>query len=133
VPELSYAIAIELGSVYLQQASSYSKFHRSIGFMHAIDAQSQEEALNALELSNAQSILLYVDINRVPDRGWLSFIKKCQMKSTAEQYLILLGSDALSKNEHLQTRLEDWLEMSAQVNIRAEQVTYLANKEVNHE
>lgn len=128
LPEQAYPIAIELNENFMQQASQHVLENYSVELINIVDSQSQQASLSALQLSQSEHVLLYADIKRLPDRGWLSLVKKFHYKSNVQIYLILLGNEAVEHNSQLLSRLQDWIEMVADVNISAENITYLINE-----
>ena len=127
IPLGTYAIAIELNNTHLQQANSHAGSYSNSHLINALDYETQNEILSALALFEPTQMSVYVDIERSPDRGWLSFINKCYQKSKLQVYVILLGNEDIQKNEVLSVRLQDWIEMASKVNISAEYITYLKN------
>jgi hypothetical protein len=125
MPQNAYPIAIELNHRNLQQADKHVLKHYSVDLINVLDNVSQQAALSALKSSAAEHVILYVDVKRVPDRGWLSFAKKCQYKSNVQLYLLLLGEQPINKAK-ISARLEDWIEIAAKVNISSQYITYLS-------
>ncbi|WP_028869283.1 DUF2868 domain-containing protein [Psychromonas arctica] len=127
MPKNAYPIAIELNQRNLQQADKHVLKHYSVDLINVLDNISQQAALSALKSSAADHVILYVDVKRVPDRGWLSFAKKCQYKSNVQLYLLLLADQPVNKAK-IASRLEDWIEIAAKVNISSQYITYLGQK-----
>lgn len=124
MPENAYPIAIELNQRILQQADKHVLKHYSVDLINVLDNASQQAAMSALKSSAAEHVILYVDVNRVPDRGWLSFAKKCQYKSNVQLYLLLFGEQSANKAK-IASRLENWIEIAAKVNISSQYISYL--------
>jgi len=124
MPEQAYPVAIELTSRRLLQAQHHAAKHYSINLVNITDSQSQQLFLSELMLSGNANIVLYVDINRVPDRGWISLVKQCHYKNDIKLYLILLADQAAQGELKLSARLQDWLEVATVANIEPSCITY---------
>lgn len=128
IPEQAYPVAIELNNDFFQQASKHVLEYYSGELINVVDSQSQQVSLFALQLSQSEHVILYADFTRLPDRGWLSLVKKYFYKNNVQVYLILLGNEAVDPNSQLLKRLQDWIEIVAEVNILAPKITYLINE-----
>lgn len=133
LPENAYPLAVELDVICLQQAVSHVTQHYATHLINAVDDQTQQIILSELAISQQQQILVYVDLTRLPDRGFLRLLKKCHYKINAEVFLILLGREKIGQNAYLLGRLENWLEIAELAHISPQRVTYLLNSEVNNE
>lgn len=128
MPERAYPVAIELNDYFFQQANKHVSEYYSVALINVVDSQSQQASLSALKSSQLEHVLVYADSKRLPDRGWLSLVKKYHYKENTQVYLILLGNEAADQNDLLLSRLQDWIEMVAKVNISAQNITYLINE-----
>ncbi|WP_208380201.1 DUF2868 domain-containing protein [Psychromonas algarum] len=127
LPEKMYPFAIELDEKCLKQANSHIKAHYEEPLINILDNQSQQAVLSQLSSSKAENIVIYVDVKRLPDRGWLRLVKQCCYESNVTVYLILLGEQSVDVNSSLSVRLQDWIEIAAQARISTENITYLIN------
>lgn len=127
LPSHAFFIAIELTQGPLKHAY-LTVNDPSVKLINIIDADSEELALSELQLSQVNDLVLFVDVKRLPDRGWLTLLKKCRYKSDLKIYLVLLSDECLDKKSQLQNRLQDWIEMANQADIEAEYITYKINK-----
>ena len=134
IPLNTFPIAIELTQVHLNQANLHRESYSDAHLINAVDHESQYEIESELSLLKPVEIAVYVDIQRLPDRGWLSFINKCNKKSDRRIYIILLGDENIEGNKALLAKFQDWIAMASRVNIPAQDITYLINKrEVKYE
>ena len=131
LPKQSYSLAIELNTQLLNILQG--QLDISTALINVIDGQTQQQALKALDIANVMSLVIYVDIKRVPDRGWLSFVKRCYSNSSRTLYLVILGDMALPEGEQDSLRFNNWVEMAEQANIDATCITYQQISEVEGE
>ena len=125
MPQQAYSLAIELNAQHYQQAIWHVAEYYSPHLINALDSHTQVQAISELQFSQSDNVLLYVDVMRLPDRGWLSFVKKCRYKENLQLYLILLGNEASEENPVILKRLQGWMEAAMQININADHITYL--------
>lgn len=123
LPEQLYRIAIELNTARYQQALIHSGLAKK-ELANLLDGEVQQQVINTIQTQSIQQILLYVDIQRTPDRGWLSFVRQCQLDENSQIFVVLLGGKDLT-NEKLSKRLTMWCEKAAQVNIQQTHISYL--------
>ena len=127
IPENAYPLAIELNHSRFQQANKHAADYAVASLINVVDSDSQQTALLQIQSGNVSNIVLYVDLKRLPDRGWLTLVKKCYYQSNVQIYLVLLSEQLIEKNEPLLSRLQDWLEMAAQANITEQHITYITD------
>ena len=125
IPEQAFPFAIELKPEYETQAKLHVSPYYAGNLTNVLDSETQRFALSALQQSDADNLVLYVDVMRLPDRGWLSLVKQCQDNNNVQVFLILLG-DAEPDGIMLK-RLQNWIELAAQANISAHNITYISN------
>lgn len=130
IPDDAFPFAIELTSQYETKAKSHAAMFYSDSIINVLDSETQALALSALQLSHSKSLVLYVDVMRLPDRGWSSLVKQCEAQSHVQVYLILLGNT--EPNEKTLTRIEGWIDIAAQANITSHYITYIANINSNN-
>ena len=124
MPIKAYPLAIELNQPCLEQANKHAAEYATNRLINVVDSESQQMALSQLQSDNVLNIVLYVDVTRVPDRGWLSLVKKCYYQSDVQIYLILLGDKPIEECEKLSSRLPSWIEMATQANISEQHIIY---------
>lgn len=125
IPNNAFPFAIELKAKYLEKVGVHaSSFHHG-NIINVLDGETQAAALSAFQASQSDSIILYVDVMRVPDRGWLSLVKKCKAKNNASIYLILLGD--VEPNDITLDRIQGWIDIAAQAHIPELNISYLFN------
>ena len=129
MPVNAFPIAIELTKQAFQYALKIVNAHYSIKLLNIIDRESEQEVLSALAFSEFEQLVLFVDVTRLPDRGWLTLIKKCSDKINGEIYLVLLGHEAVDKKSRLFARLQDWIEIAIKANISEKNITYIISDE----
>lgn len=129
IPTDALPIAIELTQQAYQDALKIVNAYYSVKLLNIIDRESEEKALSTLTFSTSNSLVLFVDATRLPDRGWLTLIKKCNDKITGEIYLVLLGHEAVTENSQLFIRLQDWIEIALKANINEKNIAYIVNGE----
>ncbi|WP_160064676.1 DUF2868 domain-containing protein [Psychromonas sp. L1A2] len=125
VPKNAYPLAIELNHSRFQQANIHAAEYAVTRLINVVDSDSQQMALLQIQSGSVSNIVLYADLKRLPDRGWLSLVKKCHYQSNVQIYLVLLSEKPIEKNGPLSSRLQDWLEMAAQANITEQHITYI--------
>ncbi|MDN2663987.1 DUF2868 domain-containing protein [Psychromonas sp. 14N.309.X.WAT.B.A12] len=132
-PTDALPLAIELNSALLSKVRGQIDPIYSVSLINVIDGQTQQQAISLISDSNVNDLALYVDIKRVPDRGWLSFVKKCNTDPSMMIYLVILGEVILLEDERASLRFKDWIEMAAQAGIDASRITYKQINEVESE
>jgi hypothetical protein len=132
LPTEVYPLAIELNRIRFQQASNHASSCSERPLMNILDNQTQQQALSALISSDLHHIVLYVDVLRLPDRGWLSLVKQLRYKNNVQVYLLLLGEHTVSEDMRTMARLDDWLSLATQAQISQQQINYLVSNG-NHE
>jgi len=125
MPVDAYPLAIELNKSTLLAAQQHADQHYSIKLTNILDSESLQYALSELIVSDKPDLVLYVDIRRAPDRGWLSLVNKLYYKDATTLYLVLLGAEPLQNNQKRSERLQDWLEAASKVHISSSRITYL--------
>lgn len=128
LPKQAYPIAVELGTKRYQQALKQVEALSYGPLLNVLDKDSQQQAITNIQTQTPQQVLIYVDMQRAPDRGWLSFVKQCRINETSQLYLVLLGAESLDP-ALLNKRLTLWCEKAAQANITQSQISYLLDKE----
>jgi hypothetical protein len=131
LPADVYPIAIELNSSRFKQASTHASHYYDKALINILDSESQQQALSILLSSGLSNVVLYVDLLRVPDRGWLSLVKKLRYKNNVQIFLLLLGEQTPTENIKIMTRLDDWLSLAAQVQISKQQINYIVDNGKN--
>ena len=131
MPVQAYPLAIELSKNNFNKAVHHAGQHYTINLINAVDSQSQQQALSEFHLSNLTHILLYVDVLRTPDRGWLSLVKKYRYKNNIHISLLLLGEESIQLNSKLEQRLQDWIDFATQADILSEQISYIIDNPKN--
>jgi len=127
LPSNAFFIATELTQLHFHHASSIVN-NLPVKLTNIVDAESENIALSELQLSQANDLVFFVDVKRLPDRGWLTFAKKCSYKNDLKMYLVLLNNEPLNKAPELQHRLQAWLETACQAGIDSENITYRARQ-----
>jgi len=126
IDKSAYPIAIELDSLCLQQAKQHAVHYYKGDLINVLDVSSQSMALITLHSTQVEHIVVYADVRRLPDRGWLSFVKQCRYQHNIQVSLILLGHQEIEKGIVVPTRLQDWIKIAKQANINEQQIMYLA-------
>tara|TARA_R110001583_G_scaffold30866_3_gene106182 strand:- start:4028 stop:5458 length:1431 start_codon:yes stop_codon:yes gene_type:complete len=126
-----YAIAIELSEQQLDFAkqhltSQHSKFVNEI--TNACDHQSQQSVIASLQNIESHEIVLYVSMNRLPDRGLKRFISELTAIPQKEFKLFML----VEKNHH-QQRDSDWYQLAASVGIMLDNISHIEVGDVKHD
>jgi len=126
-------LAVELNGALLNRIRGLIAPTYSHSLINVIDGQTQQQAISLITHSKATNLALYVDIKRVPDRGWLSFVKKCSSDPSMTVYLIILGEVVLQEDDRASLRFKDWVEMASQAGIDVSYITYKQISEVESE
>jgi len=129
MPLDAFPIAIELTQQAYQDALKIVNAHYSVKLLNIIDRESEEKVLSALASSHLSGLIVFVDIARLPDRGWLTLIKKCSDKISGEMYLVILGQETVDKNPRLFARLQNWIEIAVKANISEKNMTYIIGEQ----
>ena len=132
-PDHAFPLAIELNTSLLNEIRDQLDSVYAALLINVVDGQSQQQAINSLKIANINTLVIYVDIKRVPDRGWLSFVKRCQSAHSVTVYLVILGKVTLVEDNRASLRFKDWVEMAAQVDIDIAHITYKQICEVKGE
>ncbi|WP_051302881.1 DUF2868 domain-containing protein [Psychromonas aquimarina] len=127
VPEQFYPLAVELSEKQLIQAREHVKQYAPDYcdlFRHISDYQSQQKLLADITNVSQQSVLVYLSLQRAPDRGLLGFIKALTGQDNKSYYLLLIN-DALLPEDKLNKRRSDWYGLAQQADISLDNVIQL--------
>jgi len=116
LPANAVGIAVELSDRYLQFAQKMLDNFQGSGLSNIIDRASEQQALQTLYTAEKQPLILFVDAKRLPDRGWLTLVKKCRYRDDLNITLVLLVSD--KQDLQSSVRLQDWLAIATQAKIQ---------------
>lgn len=131
IPADVYPLAIELNPMRFQQASNHASNYFELELINILDSQSQQQALSTLISSNISNVVVYVDVLRLPDRGWLSLVKLLRYKNNVQVYLLLLGEQTTTESIKIMARLDDWLSLATQAKISQQQINYIVDNGKN--
>lgn len=125
MPKDAYPLAIELNTQCFAAAQEHVAKYYSINLINMVDSKSQQQCLSALTLSGKSNIILYADLQRAPDRGWLSLVNQCRYNNSATLYLVLLGGQPIKNDPKRLARLQDWIEAATKAHINTSCITYV--------
>jgi hypothetical protein len=126
-----YPVAIELSAQQFELAKTHLRQMTPISgvnFINALDHSSQQSLLADIVENNAQAVVLYVALNRVPDRGLKRFVSKLVALSNKPFHLLLL----IDKNRNTQ-RDNDWYRFAESVGIKLDNILHVEIKGDNNE
>lgn len=121
--EDSYPIAIELSDKQLFLAIEHLKRYNSKfvdELINACDHQTQTSILATIKKSNSKTIVLYVSVSRLPDRGLKRFIGELTSLPDKEFQLFMI----VDKNHSLQ-RNSDWYQLANNVGIKLDNILHI--------
>ena len=124
LPATFFPIAIELSQSELKLCDKHIKqlLVQHINTpINICDFQDQQTLLQELDNVEQQSIVLYVSISRVPDRGLSSFITDLMSGSNKIFYLLLIDQQVTSLN----IRRSDWYHLAQKVGIPLDNIIHL--------
>ncbi|MCP4323258.1 MAG: DUF2868 domain-containing protein [Psychromonas sp.] len=131
LPECFYPVAIELSS----KQHAIANYHRvlmqpsSIEQMNNVcDYQQQEQLLTDLKQLKSRTIVLYVALARLPDRGLKRFIGQLTALSDRCFYLALIV-----ENEQNRQRDSDWYLLAKEVTIPLDNIVFIDVQESTDE
>lgn len=131
LPEHFYPIAIELSD----QQHALAKHHIVLlqapsmpSMINVCDYQAQQQLLLDLKHSESTTIVVYVALSRLPDRGLKRFIG--QLTSLPEYcfYLALIVESKKNKQ-----RDSDWYQLAKEVSIALDNIVFIEVQEDKHE
>ena len=128
LPSRIYPVAVELSTGQLKHVKSHinnGDAKQVTLLQHVVDFDSQQKLLNSLTTVKEPAIAIYVALQRLPDRGVLSFIKSLTIDSTKDYYLLLVNDERQVNLNHINKRRSDWYSLAAQANIPLDNITQL--------
>ncbi|WP_157600995.1 DUF2868 domain-containing protein [Psychromonas ossibalaenae] len=135
LPEQFYPVAVELSEKQLIQVKEHIKDYAPDycdSFRHISDYPSQQKLLADIVNINSDSVLLYLSLQRAPDRGLLGFIKALTARNNKPCYLLLIN-DGLLSAEKLNKRRSDWYGLAQQADVSLDNVIQLDCSKSNGE
>ncbi|MCW8994459.1 MAG: DUF2868 domain-containing protein [Psychromonas sp.] len=129
LPDSFYPIAIELSDAQLTICKQHVKQYaseQSGTLQHICDFPSQLSLLKDFAKIEAQAIVLYVALSRLPDRGLLGFIKSLTAAGSKSFYLLLID-DVVSDIAQSDERRRDWYTLAAHADIPLDNIVHLKN------
>jgi len=118
LPPKAIGIAVELNDRYLQFAQKILDNFQGNALTNIIDSASEQQALQTLYAAERQPLVLFVDAKRLPDRGWLTLVKKCRYRDDLSLTLVLLVND--KQDLQSSARFQDWLAIATQAEIQSQ-------------
>ena len=119
----SYPIAIELSQqqhdLAIEHIKSYNP-EKQKQLINACDQQSQQSVLANLKESAETTVVLYVSINRLPDRGLKRFIGEITAVAGKNIQLFLIV-----ENNHNKQRDSDWYQLAKSVGIKLDNILHV--------
>jgi hypothetical protein len=123
LPEDSYPIAIELSDKQHHLAIEHLKLYNSKfvdKLINGCDYQAQKSILDTLKKSKSYKIIIYVSVNRLPDRGLKRFIGELTSLPDREFQLFMI----VEKN-HSRQRNSDWYQLANDVGIKLDNILHI--------
>lgn len=131
LPVTFFPVAIELSTSELTVCDKH--INQSLGQTNDItvnicDFQDQQALLQNINSIEQASIVLYVSISRVPDRGLSSFITGLIRASDKVFYLLLIDQQV----NPLNMRRSDWYHLAQKVGIPLDNIIHLKVNDLEH-
>jgi len=131
LPSHYYPVAIELSAKQFALAENHrlrSQSIHNVVLENICDHQGQQATLMKLQHSEKKTLVIYVALNRLPDRGLKRFINQLVSLSGKDLYLAIVV-----ENNHNKQRDNDWYQLANQVGINLDNISHVEAKEVIHE
>jgi hypothetical protein len=126
-----YPIGIELSERQFNFAKAHlqSQHSKSLNdFINVCDHQSQQSVIASLQQHQSHEVILYVSVNRLPDRGLKRFINQLTLNITKQFKLLLIV-----ENSAHQQRDTDWYQLADKVGIRLDNIIHIEVEDTKHE
>ncbi|WP_372881780.1 DUF2868 domain-containing protein [Psychromonas sp.] len=127
LPDVFFPVALELSDTQLTQVAKHIKLVSPAKLhlmQHVSDYQSQQKLDSTINTVKEPAIVIYVALQRVPDRGVQRFLKSLTAKSTKTCYLLLVNDLKIEPAQQI-TRRDAWYSLAAQVNIPLDNIIQL--------
>lgn len=124
LPSFFYPVAVELSDMQFIECQKHVKHFSPEQFAllkNICDFQGQQCLLNELKTIPQKAVVLYVTLARLPDRGWLTFIKSLTAITSKSFYLLLIN-EGLMESPVVSKRRSDWYQLAAQADIPLENI-----------
>lgn len=128
--EESYPIAIELSDEQHRLATEHLQTYNpqySDLLINACDHKTQQSALAGLKESNSRTVVIYVSVNRLPDRGLKRFIGELTSLPEKEFQLFMIV-----ENNHNLQRDSDWYQLANMTGIKLDNILHIEIKGTDH-
>lgn len=123
LPALYYPVAVELSEKQFIAVKKQLNADQASQFRNSCDFQSQQTVLENIA-SVSSVIAVYVALQRLPDRGLLSFICSLTEKNSQSFYLLLVD-DNLTAAIDKKIRRSDWYRLAQKANILLDNIVEL--------
>lgn len=130
-PTHFYPLAIELSSRQLSLATDHlSQYNAESGLqlVNVCDHQTQQDLLFRLQQCKSRTIVIYVALDRLPDRGLKRFIGQLTALQDRTFHLALIV-----ENTHNKRRDNDWFQLANEVGINLDHILHIETKGHLHE
>lgn len=124
LPPCFYPVAIELSERQFIECQKHVKHYspEQLALLKNVcDFQTQQCLLKEIATTEQKSLVLYVTLARLPDRGLLAFIKSLTSLTSKSFYLLLIDEGHMASS-YLSKRRSDWYQLATQADIPLENI-----------
>lgn len=131
LPRHFYPLAIELSGSQFSLAKAHLKSvlpELNVDFVNVCDHSQQQRLLSEIKLNANEDVVLYVALNRLPDRGLKRFVSQLTAIANKQYHLFLLID-----NKRTAQRDNDWYRLADSVGIQLDNILHVDVQGDNNE